>query len=82
MKTWENTADLAGRILIAGLFLIAGIGKLSGYAGTQGYMASMGVPGVARDLADAGDQEQGRNQDPAREVGGVFPGLHRALLQE
>jgi putative oxidoreductase len=53
MKTWENTADLAGRILIAALFLIAGIGKISGYAGTQGYMASMGVPGALLPLVIA-----------------------------
>jgi len=53
MKTWENTTDLAGRILIAALFLIAGIGKISGYAGTQGYMASMGVPGALLPLVIA-----------------------------
>jgi putative oxidoreductase len=53
MKTWENTADLVGRILIAALFLIAGIGKISGYAGTQGYMASMGVPGALLPLVIA-----------------------------
>ncbi len=53
MKTWENTADLAGRILIAAMFLIAGIGKISGYAGTQGYMASMGVPGALLPLVIA-----------------------------
>jgi putative oxidoreductase len=53
MKTWENTADLVGRILVAALFLIAGIGKISGYAGTQGYMASMGVPGALLPLVIA-----------------------------
>ncbi len=45
MKTWENTAELAGRVLLAAMFLLAGIGKISGYAGTQAYMGSMGVPG-------------------------------------
>jgi putative oxidoreductase len=53
MKTWENTADLAGRILLAAMFLIAGIGKISGYAGTQGYMESMGVPGALLPLVIA-----------------------------
>jgi putative oxidoreductase len=53
MKTWENTADLAGRILIAVMFLIAGLGKISGYAGTQGYMESMGVPGALLPLVIA-----------------------------
>ena len=47
MKTWENSTDLAGRVLIAAMFLIAGFGKISGYSGTQGYMQSMGVPGAA-----------------------------------
>ncbi|MDH5227050.1 MAG: DoxX family protein, partial [Gammaproteobacteria bacterium] len=53
MKTWENTADLAGRILLAAMFLIAGIGKISGYAGTQGYMESMGVSGALLPLVIA-----------------------------
>jgi putative oxidoreductase len=53
MKTWENTADLAGRILLAAMFLLAGIGKISGYAGTQGYMESMGVPGALLPLVIA-----------------------------
>lgn len=53
MKTWENTADLAGRILLAAMFLIAGVGKISGYAGTQGYMESMGVPGALLPLVIA-----------------------------
>ena len=45
MKTWENSADLAGRVLLAAMFLLSGVGKISGYAGTQGYMEAMGVPG-------------------------------------
>ena len=53
MKTWENSSDLAGRILIAAMFLIAGVGKISGYAGTQGYMQSMGVAGALLPLVIA-----------------------------
>lgn len=53
MKTWESTAELAGRVLLAAMFLIAGIGKISGYAGTQAYMQSMGVPGALLPLVIA-----------------------------
>jgi putative oxidoreductase len=53
MKTWENTTDLVGRVLIAAMFLIAGIGKISGYGGTQGYMQSMGVAGALLPLVIA-----------------------------
>ncbi|MBK6452373.1 MAG: DoxX family protein [Proteobacteria bacterium] len=53
MKTWENSTDLIGRVLIAAMFLFAGIGKISGYAGTQGYMQSMGVPGALLPLVIA-----------------------------
>ena len=53
MKTWENSTDVAGRVLIATMFLVAGIGKFSGYAGTQGYMQSMGVPGALLPLVIA-----------------------------
>jgi putative oxidoreductase len=45
MKTYQNVADLGGRILISYMFLTAGFAKISGYAGTQGYMEAMGVPG-------------------------------------
>jgi putative oxidoreductase len=45
MKTWENSSDLAGRVLLSAMFLLSGVGKISGYAGTQGYMEAMGVPG-------------------------------------
>lgn len=41
-----NTAELAGRILLATIFLIAGVGKITAYSGTAAYMASMGVPGA------------------------------------
>jgi putative oxidoreductase len=53
MKTWENSADVAGRVLIAAMFLLAGFSKISGYAGTQGYMQSMGVPGALLPLVIA-----------------------------
>ena len=53
MKTWENSTDLIGRVLIAAMFLLAGIGKISGYAGTQIYMQSMGVPGALLPLVIA-----------------------------
>jgi putative oxidoreductase len=50
----RNSADLAGRILIAALFLMAGIGKLgSGYASTQAYMEATGVPGALLPLVIA-----------------------------
>ena len=42
----RNSADLAGRILIAAIFLIAGAGKIGAYAGTQGYMQAHGLPGA------------------------------------
>ena len=45
MKTYQNVADLGGRILISYMFLTSGLDKISGYAGTQGYMEAMGVPG-------------------------------------
>jgi putative oxidoreductase len=53
MKTWENSADLAGRVLLSAMFLDAGIGKVSGFAGTQGYMEAMGVPGALLPLVIA-----------------------------
>jgi putative oxidoreductase len=43
----QNSAALAGRILLALIFIIAGYGKIGGYAGTAGYMASKGLPMVA-----------------------------------
>ena len=53
MKTYENVADLAGRILISTLFLDSGLDKISGYAGTQGFMESAGVPGALLPLVIA-----------------------------
>ncbi len=42
----QNTAALAGRILLALIFIISGYGKITGYAGTAGYMAGAGLPMV------------------------------------
>ncbi len=42
----QDSAALAGRILLALIFIISGYGKIGGYAGTAGYMASKGVPFV------------------------------------
>lgn len=42
----QNSAALAGRILLALIFIISGYGKIGGYAGTAGYMASKGMPMV------------------------------------
>lgn len=53
MNTFEKSADLSGRILIAAMFLISGIGKIAGYAGTVGYMQSQGVPGALLPLVIA-----------------------------
>jgi putative oxidoreductase len=40
----QNTAALAGRLLLAALFLPAGLAKLAGFGGTVGYIASAGLP--------------------------------------
>jgi putative oxidoreductase len=53
MKTYENVADLAGRVLISTMFLTSGLDKISGYAGTQGFMESAGVPGALLPLVIA-----------------------------
>lgn len=52
-NTLTNTAELAGRILMATLFVLAGFGKITQYAGTQSYMAAMGVPGAMLPLVIA-----------------------------
>lgn len=52
-NTLTNTAELAGRILMATLFVLAGLGKITQYEGTQAYMASMGVPGAMLPLVIA-----------------------------
>ncbi len=46
MNKLENSADLAGRVLLAAIFLLSGISKITGYAGSQAYMESAGVPGI------------------------------------
>jgi putative oxidoreductase len=43
---FQNSAALAGRILLALIFIVSGYGKIGGYAGTAGYMASKGLPMV------------------------------------
>jgi putative oxidoreductase len=45
-NTFQNLAELGGRVLLATLFLLSGVGKIAGYAATAGYMASVGVPGA------------------------------------
>ncbi|MGM9488328.1 DoxX family protein [Ideonella sp. YS5] len=40
----QNTAALAGRLLLAALFLPAGISKLTGFQGAVGYITSVGLP--------------------------------------
>ena len=49
----QNSAALAGRILLALIFIISGYGKIGGYAGTLGYMEAMGVPGALLPLVIA-----------------------------
>lgn len=40
----QNTAALAGRILLGLLFVVSGFGKITGFAGTAAFMASKGMP--------------------------------------
>lgn len=40
----QDSAALAGRILLALIFIISGCGKIKGYDGTAGYMAGKGLP--------------------------------------
>jgi putative oxidoreductase len=42
----NNSAHMAGRILLSLMFIMAGFDKIGGYEGTQQYMESMGVPGM------------------------------------
>ncbi len=53
MNKLQNSAELAGRILMAAIFILAGLGKITQYAGTQQYMAAMGVPGALLPLVIA-----------------------------
>jgi putative oxidoreductase len=39
-----NTAEFAGRFLLALLFLLSGLGKLGAYGSTAAYMSAAGVP--------------------------------------
>lgn len=43
-STIQDSAALAGRLLLAALFLPAGLGKVTGFEGTVGYIASAGLP--------------------------------------
>ena len=45
-STLVNSAELAGRLLLALLFLLSGLGKLGAYGATAAYMSSQGVPGA------------------------------------
>ena len=40
----QQSAALAGRILLALIFIVSGWGKIAGFAGTAGYIASKGMP--------------------------------------
>ena len=53
VSTFQNFAELGGRVLLAALFLLSGVGKIAGYAATAGYMASVGVPGALLPLVVA-----------------------------
>jgi putative oxidoreductase len=52
-STFQNVAELGGRVLLASLFLLSGVGKIGAYSATAGYMASIGVPGVLLPLVIA-----------------------------
>ncbi len=43
MKTYQNTLNLLGRLLIVALFLPAGLSKATGFEGTVGYFTSLGM---------------------------------------
>lgn len=43
MKTYQNTLNLLGRLLIVALFLPAGLSKVTGFEGTVGYFTSLGM---------------------------------------
>ena len=53
MNKLQNSAELAGRILMATIFVLAGFGKITQYAGTKLYMAAAGVPGALLPLVIA-----------------------------
>lgn len=44
MTPLQNTAVLAGRILLGLIFVLSGFAKIAGFAGTAGYIASKGLP--------------------------------------
>ena len=52
-STLQNTAALAGRVLLGLLFVVSGFGKITGFAGTAAFMASKGMPMAEALLAGA-----------------------------
>jgi putative oxidoreductase len=52
-NTFQNIAELGGRVLLVALFLLSGLGKIGAYSATAGYMASVGVPGALLPLVIA-----------------------------
>jgi putative oxidoreductase len=52
-NTFQNVAELGGRVLLVSLFLLSGLGKIGAYSATAGYMASVGVPGALLPLVIA-----------------------------
>jgi putative oxidoreductase len=52
-NTFQNLAELGGRVLLAAIFLLSGAGKIGAYTATAGYMATVGVPGALLPLVIA-----------------------------
>ena len=55
LRRARDTAEFAGRVLLAGLFLVSGVGKIGAYAATAGYMDSVGVSGALLPLVIAAE---------------------------
>jgi putative oxidoreductase len=53
VKTFQDLAAPAGRILISSIFVSSGFSKIGSFAGTQAYMDSVGVPGALLPLVIA-----------------------------
>ena len=43
-KSYDDYADVIGRLLIGAIFAYAGIGKILSFEGTAGWIASVGLP--------------------------------------
>jgi putative oxidoreductase len=52
-NTFQNLAELGGRVLLSSLFLISGLSKIGGYTGIAAYMTSVGVPAALLPLVIA-----------------------------